>query len=236
MKRIILSPEENLIFLSCRTQINEVIYQRIKTILNNHPDWDQIIKIATRHQVLPFIYYTVNKLNLLNNTPKEILEILKNYYYVNSNRNLKLWEELSLILESLNQTKIKVILLKGIILMETVYHNLALRIIGDIDILIKEDDLLIIRNSLLKLGYKDNFKKSPLIHYKRYHKSLIFFKQISEEVLFYLELHREIAPPRPYKLNLPFIWERAQGKTINGQNAYSFSTEDMLISLAIHLR
>ncbi len=49
--------------------------------------------------------------------------------------------------------QIKTIVLKGAMLAETVYPNIALRSMGDIDLLIHKDDLDRAAKRILELGY-----------------------------------------------------------------------------------
>lgn len=231
------SIEEKIILLCSRTNVDSSIQKTLLHILPNYsPDWGAIIKTSNQHNILPFLYYNLNKANLLGVIPEDIGTILKNSYYSNVGRNVKLFEELSFILKSINDASLTIILLKGVILAEELYHNPGLRAMTDIDILVKEDELDKIKNILLQSGYRENTEEVSNNYYKKYLTEFVFTKRLSSNLYFYLEAHTALVPPRPYRIILPCLWEKMQEKTLYGERARFLSWEDTLFSLALHLR
>jgi hypothetical protein len=51
-----------------------------------------------------------------------------------------------------------------------------------------------------------------------------------------IEIHKALAPPRPYEINLPCLWERTRERELNNQNVSYLSLEDTFLSLVLHLR
>lgn len=81
------------------------------------------------------------------------MEFFRQGYYENLARNLTLFQELRRILQALNNGRIKVMVLKGASLAETVYKNPVLRPMSDLDLLIREKNLGEVERKLLDLGY-----------------------------------------------------------------------------------
>lgn len=107
-----------------RTRMNEATQHEVIRLLNDGIDWDYIVRSSTRHGISPLLY-----------------------------RNLRIYNELSKVLKAFTDAGIDVIVLKGAVLAETVYKNVGLRVIGDVDMLVKKDDLSIAKKELALLGY-----------------------------------------------------------------------------------
>jgi len=228
--------EYKLILLCARLEINSRIQQEIKKIISSQINWSKIIEISTLHEIIPLLYYNLNKLNLQNIIPEDSFRILKNFYYINLGRNIRFYKELSFILESTNNAQIDIILLKGVHLIELIYSNPALRIMADIDILVKKDNLLKFKGVLLELGYREILKYLSPGYIQKYQITFGFSKLISPNLSLYIDLHRALIPSRPYKINLPQLWKKTQEKSIDGQKITFLSSEDTLLFLALHLR
>ena len=144
--------------------------------------------------------------------------------------------EILLILELTKQYGVSIIPLKGLSLIQTLYHNPALRMMVDVDILIKKNELQKIKDILDQLDYHGCTKESPQNQYQQYQYEISFSKATSLNQFVFIDTHLALARSRPYKINLPYLWQRAQEKTINGQKLLFLSEEDTLLSLALHLR
>ena len=236
MKKKKISIEDKLIFLCARINIDSSTQKNISQLLYKPISWNRIIETSNHHKILPFLYYNLNKINLLDLIPQDTLAILKNSYYCNIDRNAKLWEEFSSILKSINDTGVKIVLLKGIILIEELYHNPGLRAMADVDILVKENEMDKIKNLLLQSEYIENSGYILTKYYKKYQTEFVFTKKVPSNAYFCLDIHTSFIPPRPYKIALPHLWERTQERTIYGQRISFLSWEDTFLSLALHLR
>lgn len=229
--------EHKLVFLCTRLEINSSTRQEIRElVLNSSIEWNKIIEISTRHEIIPFLYYNLNRLGLQNIIPEDIYRILKNSYYINLDRNIRFYRELSSILESTNNAQIDIILLKGVHLIELIYSNPALRAMADIDIFVKEDKLMKLKAIFLQLGYREILKHLSPDYIQKYQLTFGFTKSISPNLSLYIDLHRALIPSRPYKINLPWVWKKTQEKFIDGQKMTFLSFEDTFLFLALHLR
>jgi Uncharacterised nucleotidyltransferase len=101
-------------------------------------EWERLIALALRHKVAPVVYVRL-KGHGLTPTPKAA-ERLRQIHLASATRNLRLFQELGNILSALQAANLPVIPLKGACLAETVYGNIALRPMGDVDLLVKPDD------------------------------------------------------------------------------------------------
>lgn len=223
--------ETKLIFCCARTEMDTPILRSLQEALCAPLDWKYIAEQSRYHGISPLLYYNLNKIHR-QNIPGATFTILKNSYYATLAKNMYLWKEFCCIQDMFNKAGIKVIPLKGIIFSDTLYHNLGLRPMIDIDILVQEKDLLSAKNELLRLGYKIYLKNLPENYWKRHH-CHFQFHNLDKNVA--LELHWAFAPPRPDKIGLTEAWQRARYQKIDNQEVLTLSPEDTLLSLCINM-
>ena len=228
MKRKI-SNEYHLILSLSRLKIAPALQQEIKKLLLNRIDWNLVIKISSNQGALPLLYYNIEKLGHQNLIPADILIYMKNYYYSNLKRNVLIEKEILVLLKTSRDKNITAIPFKGFALIQTIYHNPGLRIMADIDILVKKEDTEKLRTIFMESGYAENKEHIG-------HNITVFIKHFLSNIPIIIEIHNTIVPPRPYHLNLPNLWNRVQEKNINNEKIFYFSPEDTFLSLALHLR
>jgi len=115
-------------------------------------EWRAIPRLALLQGVAPLAYHHLKKLGIL--LPGDTEEELKQEYWKNIRRNIRLYQELGDLLQRLHEKDIGVIVLKGAYLAELVYETIGVRNIGDVDLLVKREHLLGVEQELLALGYK----------------------------------------------------------------------------------
>ncbi len=158
--------------------------------------------------------------------PKHFLEKLKLEYIITSIANSKIYDTLSEIGNAFNKAGIPFILLKGSHLAQFVYQDIGLRPMGDIDILVKKEDLQKAEELLHQTGY-------------RYLKKTLHCQHLPPlsrpDGIKALEVHWSIMKPIwPFKIDIEGLWERAKTVTINTSKVMIFSPEDVLLCLSLH--
>ncbi|MBM2834955.1 MAG: hypothetical protein HW406_2116 [Candidatus Brocadiaceae bacterium] len=96
--------------------------------------------------------------------PSKLRESLKQEYIYNWGRNVRILEELAALLRVLDNP---VIVLKGAALLSSVYENVGLRSLGDVDILVKPEDVSKIDTVLSQSGYRSDrrLRSYPVSNY-----------------------------------------------------------------------
>ena len=122
-----------------------VLYKPESEILNgieiNVINFDNLIKLASRHLMLPALFFNINKKNLSYLFPKDFVEYIKNIYSINKARNTVLLKEAKELSELLYNNNINHIFLKGTaLLLSNVFEDIGERMIGDIDFIIQHKD------------------------------------------------------------------------------------------------
>lgn len=109
-----------------------------------HPsfDWDAIVVEGSRHLVLPALYCRLQAKNLLHVLPKDLKTYLNEITSLNRTRNEAILSQVNSIAQLLNKHKIVHVFLKGAALLTLgCFKDNAERMIGDIDILVPDEQL-----------------------------------------------------------------------------------------------
>jgi hypothetical protein len=121
----------------------------------NQTDWDSIVKISSKHLVLPTIFCRLKQKNALHVLPNELSSYLEEITQINRNRNSTLFNEAKGINSLFSEHDIDHVFIKGIALIAGNYfEDFGERMIGDIDILVHTKDLEKANLLLIKKNYK----------------------------------------------------------------------------------
>jgi len=194
-------------------------------------DGESLVDWALRFKVGGLFYREIKS----HNFPTELIPVdarnrLKEAYRNRATINTSLFLDASRVLKSLADNQLPVIALKGLSLAKNIYGDIALRPMSDMDLLVKEEDLVRAGRILLTLGYKQYFPgwESTL---KTYH-NLPPFTNKSGAII---ELHWNIVTPdSPIKVDLDGLWERACLIKVDNVEVRAFSPEDLFLHLCIH--
>lgn len=239
----VVSRKEIELLLCCaRTHITLSTAERIRALLQKDIDWEYLIQIVSRNQVMPLLYWSLNT-TCPDACPKATLSLLRNLCYTNAQRNLFQTAELLKILNLFEAHGIPAISFKGPVLAASAYSNIALRQFGDLDILVQEQDIPKATDLLISQGYKlppelvevqqrpylqfDNFRESV-----QYRKSYDFVHQDQKVVI---ELHWLLSQKYfPFSVDFQQLWENRESVSLVSTTVSHFSPEDSLLHLCMH--
>ena len=164
-------------------------------------DWSYIIGQANRHRITPLLYN-----NLKNHpVPVDILKKMKNIYTYTAFHNMLYLDELQAIIDKTEQAGIKLIILKGPMLAQNVYGNIALRPFADMDILVSPQDRDRMEAILEDRGYIAADKS----FYKKYHFHLPLTK--SGKMPVHLELHWSFVDKFIiHRIDMDMVWKKTK--------------------------
>ena len=127
--------------------------------------WDRLVQHGSSQLALPAIYGALKRKKLINHTPKDLVSYLQEITDLNLKRNTAIFKQIDFLSELFNRHQIEHVFLKGAAMLITKpYDALSERMVGDIDILVSENDLLRAQQLLLDEGFeavsnKFNFTK-----------------------------------------------------------------------------
>ena len=174
------------------------------------PDLKGAMEQALRHYITPLLYRRLKRFGASGFIPTDTMQALRESYFRNAARNMRLYHRLSKVLKMLNNADIPVIVLKGAHLAEVVYGKTGERVMEDVDLLFRKRDLARCQKRLREMGYYPYSRHLPLdIHW---------------------DIDLTVTP-----LSIKEIWARAQPEIIAGVETLVLSPEDLLLHLCVHL-
>lgn len=192
-------------------------------------DWDELIRQADRHEITPLFYHRLKTFHPDISIPPGAEGRLRQVYLENTARNIWMYNNLSSVLKILRSENIPVIALKGAHLAELVYGNRALRYMGDLDLLVKQDDLMKVDALLLQMGCVPAQENRVVGTDNNEFVYAMPKRDVS------LEIHWSLLPPQfPFPIDTAGQWERSRPAVIADEDAAVLCPEDLLLHLCIH--
>src|SRR5262245_17110144 len=151
--RGVTGPEVQLLIACASTAPDTATLQRIRKLLGESLDWDIVIQLARRHRVTPLLYWNLQTI-CSEDVPPAAMQLFRETYRSSAQKNLLLAAELLKIHNLLDSNAIPVLPLKGPTLAVLAYDNLSLRPFEDLDILVREQDILRVKQLLVSHGYQ----------------------------------------------------------------------------------
>ncbi len=209
-----MRPEDRFMFLATRQRLDPDRKAAMLAFVEKHAlDWDQVFSTAKEHGIAPLIYTHVSSIpEITAKVPQNVLARYKLYTF---NQMVFKRERAKQIINALAYFKdknIKVILLKGVALGILVYDQPWYTISKDMDLVlsVKKEEL-----SPKQVQDIDTFFHQQTIEYD------------------YFE-HHDMSMNGLIPIKFEEIWRRASRITIQEQDAFVLSPEDMLLSICIN--
>lgn len=163
-------------------------------MLSNDIDWEQFVYVSSNYLVLTTCYCRLKEKKLLKYLPKDLLEYLGDITAINRNRNTTLTEEINQIAELLNANNINYVFLKGsALLIKKYYTDLGERMLGDIDLLVEENQMHTCYQLLIDNGYTGTSQGLTARHFDFKHLPRLQ----SDSKLAAVEVHKKVLS-KPY--------------------------------------
>lgn len=194
--------------------------------------WKLLFDRAQQHGVLPMLYQRFSA--LAEPVPADVIAALKQSYQTNLHMAMLLSLELIRIYDHLSDSGFEVLAYKGLALSESIYGDIALRRIGDIDLLIHASDFFRIRDAVRELGFTPHWQ-IPDGQEAAYLKSgyeRAFDGAAGPNLL---ELQWNIQP-RFYAVDFDMdgLFRRAVAVPVAGRPMKTPSPEDLFLVLSVH--
>src|SRR5258708_1868061 len=224
--------EDKILICVARPSLDVARANRLRQLLQCDLDWQYLMATTHRHFLIPLLYYHVNSVDSLA-VPQQARSQLQDENHENSKSNLFLAGELLKLLEFLSANGIYAIPFKGPTLALWAYGDVGLRQFGDLDILLRKQDVLRIKELLIGRGFKPtpevtNTQQAALL---RFDCSYNFDN--GRGVV--LDVHWDCVP-RYFSVELETnqLWDRLEPITIGRKPVLTLSVEDLLLILCVH--
>lgn len=225
------SPELELLTLCARVRLNEREADRVRAAARAPLDWDRLLRLARWHRLLPLLHRQLAIARA--DVPAPVTAALRQAFVANAGRMLERCRQLVDVLDHLRASGIEAVAYKGPALAVQVYGNVALRMSGDLDVVVRPADALRAREVLMGLGYRARHpiaaEQLPYLLRHRYS------EEFAREGGAVVELHWAFTNGDvafPLSLDGPFA--RAEQVPLGGRSVSTFGIEDLVGVLAVH--
>lgn len=192
-------------------------------------DWDKVIQLALEHRVLPRIYRNAGAL-----IPQAVKQSMYDHVLRNARNAMSNIVRTIEAVHLLERARIPVIVLKGPLLASRLYGDYGLRVCGDVDLLVRSNDLLRAAHAFSAAGYHHHTildARSLARHCKLEHD--VAFVHPNDDTL--IELHGKVAQPHySYRVNLGEWWAARQTVRVAGVELEVLSPEHTYLLAAMH--
>ncbi len=229
-----LLPSEKLLHLILRGRWNPEALEDARALAaRDGAVWDDFLQVARTGGVSPLIYEAARGQGLL---PAPVEESLRLDYYGVARTNLLRFHRLEEALRCLADAGIEVILLKGAALAEAIYGNLALRPMGDFDLLVHEGDVEGALRVLAALGYARPYGEFRPGFIRAFRNQIMMTKAGDDETR-PIEIHWRLLSPLYYQRAIPndWLWQTARAAHLGAVPVRILSPEAQVLHLSGHL-
>ena len=225
--------ESQLILCCARTRFLPDHAARVADLVSEKIHWQRVIQLAKLHGVSPLVSKNLAKVDSPQ-IPGEYLESLRHYTRACALLNQFLAEELVDLVEAFRAQNIIVVPFKGPTLACFAYGDLKLREFGDLDLFVRQKDLLIAREIVLSKGYQDkignsNPSDSELLEERFWH-TFVKGNGMSSVDLQWIMAGDHFS----FLLDRQIFWENLGEVQVNGKTVLNFTPENLLIILCVH--
>jgi Uncharacterised nucleotidyltransferase len=230
----ILTQEEEVCLLLARGGLTPEERTRVLQLLASPLQWPLVLERVLSHQVHPLIYHNLRDLDFPG-VPGQVQAELKGLFLANALRNQLQSEELARLLGLLGEAGIHVVPLKGVVLAQSLYNDVAARVCGDIDILVPPPSEAQAIDLLLNSGYRTEASDPYLSKLALRHGRHFDLVREGRGVSFVLELHWILVQHSSKdKEAVNDLWAEARPQIFFGAPAFALSPEWQMLYLSIH--
>ena len=188
-----------------------------KQLQSNNIDWDAVVKVSTTHYVFPALYCNIQRANLLDYLPQELVTYMEHITKLNRERNEEIITQAKELNNLLSANNIRPIFLKGTgNLLAGIYEDIGERMVGDIDFIFSTKDYPKAIELLRNFGYSEVNASDYYLpggkHYRRLQK---------EHNIAAVEIHSEIVGIEKYRKEFNYDFVVKDSQVINGVRVLS---------------
>jgi hypothetical protein len=173
-------------------------------------DWNLLINKMQSEGVAPLMYWAFSKAGRLSSLPQGVRNFLRVVYASTWTQNHKMFKELEILAHLFFQAEIPIVVLKGACYALTIYPDIGLRQMGDLDLLVPAAKLAQAVEIAKSLGYVDTLLETfpGLNDLLNHHVCL----KKNDLQTFTLEIHDRLVGEDAFSYSVPvdWFWEQTQ--------------------------
>ena len=194
--------------------------------------WPEIVSQAFEHRIAGLAYRCLTAPRAATPLPPAIARELREAHSLIALRNALIFHHATEVVAALAGMGIPTLFLKGLHLARSVYAELGLRSMADIDLMVPRSQLEQAERVLLDLGYGMRPRLDVAAQAARLH----HLARLEKPNAVTVELHHAIeVPTSPFPIDREALWQNIQPIALNGTTAYGLADAHLLIHLCLHL-
>lgn len=215
----------------CAREDDAATLERLETLSDQ--EWTSLIDMADEQMVGPMLWHRLLSPSLKRALPDQVRQTLTSEQRRAATANMCIHRDFRKVALALHEHCIPVIVLKGLHLASLVYGDLAIRTMGDIDLLVPVKDLARAGTVTESLGYEPAYPYlvSPDPVPYSWHQLPRLIKSGATDVEIHWHIISAEATPT---VNIDELWERAVPARLAGVDVQVLSPEDVLLHLCVH--
>ncbi|MGZ3550534.1 MAG: nucleotidyltransferase domain-containing protein [Vulcanimicrobiaceae bacterium] len=223
-----ITPERRFLMAASRLCSDPEQVQLAAAAVRN---WNAVLDEGRHHHLLPLI---ANASTECSSVPSDVKAQISKQLQIVRMLNALYFDEAKHVLETMRGHGLKPVVLKGMALAESLYGDIGLRPLCDLDVLFSIEDIPRAEQILRSMNYLQEPSPHDAAWYFEHYYQLPRF--VRRGGRFCIELHWDLGRrPNPFTLDIATMRERAVPVAISGVDVFMFDREDMLLHLALHL-
>jgi hypothetical protein len=181
---------------------------------------------------MPLLYRWLKESGSDQKLPHPAIDRIKASVFRLAARNITLAQEAVSILQAFETRQIPCAPVRGLALAELLYGDITARPMGDLDLLVRKEDLPTVAAALMGLGFQEIDRRPGFA--QDYSNTLEFVRERHGGMI--VEPHWTIAyPPFADRIDMEAVWRQCVRGRAVGVDAWLLSREDLLLHLCFHL-
>lgn len=229
LSRITLTPEEAYVWQCARSWRTPTALQGAQEL-----DWGKIVNIGRHNRMQTLLYDLFRATNVLDQVPRAAMGELETEVRQIQEAAARQSDGLHRYLHQAAKMSIETVVHKGLSLSINVYDNATLRPGGDIDILVRQDQVQDAIAVLEKMGLGRYWP--DLLDDRYYERHHLHQQRSSRDYRVWFEIHWAL--DHPYTLltiDYAALMDRTSLGELLGEPVNELSPPDLLLTLAVHL-
>ena len=225
------SPEMRLLLTCARRDLDSSQAEALASCAAAGVNWQKVIVMAGRHKMVPLLWRHLEAHDI--QLPAADAAVLRQLVANNARRMLQLSGALLDLTRLFGGSGVRVVPYKGPALGIHLYGDLALRQAGDLDLLVRREDVTRSRKLLFGVGYRAEHALRPgaeeFMVRSRYSETFIG-SDLPKVELHWAFTNRDIA----LSLDLNSLSSNLVSMPVGGGTVQMFGSEDLLMILCVH--
>ncbi len=236
----VLGLEERILLCCARLDPNAQSRAALEELLQGRVDWEALLQRSVKQSMTLLLYrHLRSEATLWRRVPEVLRMQLQQIYHRNIQRNELLLAELDQLFATFNAAGVPVMLMKELHLLHTVYPEVGLRPLGDLDVLVPPHDFERAKAMLKHAGYHPQLPANPFkdkygfgYHFVNHAKNIWIDLQWN---LSQRDWAQSSSGAHEFRAPIEEVWKRAHPGRLLQSRIVRMSWEDLLFHLCVHL-